>query len=106
MRMTKQDETKQTYVDTIFRGRAYRICSTDQMNFLVMYQKSTLLQEAAANGKPLTEEELSIKIEEWKESGCGFIDHATLFSKMTPQEQKQWKDQYKYGGIFKNLPQE
>lgn len=96
---------KETYVDTMFRGRVYRICSTGQMNYLMLLYASTIMQEAAQKGVQISEEEVKKKTEEWK-LNSEYIDIDTLFSMMTPKEKETWRNAYRFGGVHRAFPKE
>jgi hypothetical protein len=99
-------DPKEQIIETVFKGRAYRICSRGQMEYALMYQRVMIMEELANAGKAVVEAEVDQLLAKWKEEQCPVIDLDTLFSKMTPAEKKQWQDSYRFGGIFKSLPRD
>ena len=97
--------TKNQELSIEYKGRVYAICSEEQMNFLLMSEKEKIIMEDAdkvyrKEKKPITEAEINTKLEAFREK-CEFATLSHILSKMTPQEQEEWKNKYRFSPIIK-----
>ena len=97
--------TKNQELSIEYKGKVYAICSDDQMSYLLMTAKERIMMEDAdkvykKEKKSITEEELKAKLYEYVES-CGYGTIASVLAKMTPAEQEEWKNKYRFTPITK-----
>ena len=98
--------TKNQEMSIEYKGRIYAICSEEQMNYLLMVEREKIIMEDAdkvyrKEKKPIAEAEIVAKLEAFREK-CEFNTLAYVLSKMTPQEQEEWKNKYRFAPIIKS----
>ncbi len=87
---------------TLPNSRTYSVCSQEQMNALITNKKESLVammsdEELAKFGDKL-EDHLKAEVEKYKEE-LPFATLNWLYDKMSEEERKKFKDQYRFGGV-------
>lgn len=81
-----------------FNGKLYSICTQGQMNYLVAVARNSIINEAAREGRVLTEEDIEKAIEIFKED-CGYAVLTELLAKVSPEERQRWETNYRFAGV-------
>lgn len=85
-----------------FRGKTYAICSQEQMTFMLDQARNEIISVANVAKEKLPEEEIGKRLNLFKE-GCGFATLDYVLSLMTPAEQQEWKDKYRFCPITRPI---
>lgn len=86
-----------------YKGKMYAICNEQQLDYLVEEERKRLMLATPPKGKyyEYTEEqskEIDQKVGEYKYN-CGYGTLSYVLALMTPAEQQEWKDRYRFQGI-------
>lgn len=74
------------------------------MNFILAVGAQKIHQQAAEEGKQLTEEEFKKELRNYKEN-CGYAVLSELLAKVSPEERERWKTNYRFSGVVRKAPQ-
>jgi len=97
--------TKNQELSIEYKGRVYAICNDDQMAYVLLVEKERLVMEDndrvyRKEKKNMTDEELKAKLLAFSDT-CGYATLAMVLAKMTPAEQEEWKNKYRFTPITK-----
>jgi len=87
--------TKNQELAITFNGKTWAICSPEQMDYILIRAKEQLIFNAYEEQQTITEEQLAEKMKEFSEN-CGFATLDYVLGKMTPAEQEEWKNKYRF----------
>jgi len=82
------------------RGRDYCVCSDKQMSFLLDQHRQFILLDANDRKETLTPEMVEERLAEYRVV-CGYDTMDHLLSLMNADEQRQWRDNYRFSGIHR-----
>jgi len=85
---------------TILHGKRYRICSSGQMHYVEEDLKGKLLKKSSDEGLELTPEQVAEGVERLKED-CGYATVGWILGRLSPEQQTEWKNQYRFGGTWR-----
>lgn len=83
---------------TLKNGKTYTVVSQGQMEYILEMQAHKLTSQAVANKQQLTDEALKQKMIEFRDE-CPYAPLQWILDRMSPQEQDEWKAQYRFGGV-------
>lgn len=84
-------------------GKTYSICSESQMEAIKEQAQNEIIHNLSLLGDFKDEtkrmEETKRQMDEWQ-AKCPYATLKFVFSLMTPQEIEEWKDKYRYQGVW------
>ena len=93
-----QSPVKNQEMAITYKGKVYAICEQGQLDYLVQCERERWIMMAYDEDKTMTESELNAKIKIFLEN-CGYSTLNGLLARMTPEERKNWQDNYRFSPI-------
>ena len=87
---------------TLASGKTYAIVSEGQMDFIMECAAEKFMADAVNEKRQLTDTELRAKLIEYLEKDSEFATLDYVLSKMSPQERDDWKQKYRFSGIWRS----